>query len=372
MSKARLCREYGISRPTGDKWIKRYHSGEGYADRSKVPFRSPNKIPREMEEAIILARRKEPAIGAVKIERMMRNEGHKDVPCASTINAVLKRNDLITREASLAAMPCKRFEQASPNVMWQADFKGHYGLKNGARCHPLSILDDHSRFCLCADAKEDEKTAGTQASFIQTFRMFGLPEMLLCDNGNPWGTSQSAGYTIFEVWLMEMGILPIHIRAKHPQTQGKVEKFNRSFKDERLKFRIPQDMEDAQKQREEYRNFYNNERPHHALRLDAPAKHYKPSDRLYKEEISTWDYSTHGNERIEIRSIKPSGYLTYQGQGYFFSEAFGGKSVALKASSVDGYVNVIFREFRVGRISLREKTVISRKAYLLRDDPRTS
>lgn len=366
-SKSTLCREYGISRPTGDKWLKRNELGEGYKDRSKAPFHTPNKINGETEELIIGARKKEPAIGATKIRRMMRNDGHTELPSISTVNAVLKRNNLITPEASRAATPYTRFEKESPNIMWQADFKGHYAMGNGKRCHPLSIIDDHSRFCLCADAKTNEKREGVEESFHRIFKEYGMPEILLCDNGNPWGTSQSTGYTLFELWLMELGVLTIHIRPRHPQAQGKIEKFNRSFKDERLKFYVPNDLQDADRQRTEYRNFYNNERPHFALDLDVPAKHYEPSERVFPEKTKDWEY---GSE-YETRKIKSTGFLTYGGQGYFLSEAFGGKTIAIKPSSKEGFLNLFYRQFRIARIDLKERTVVSRRSYLIEDDPRS-
>lgn len=366
-SKSALCREYGISRPTGDKWLKRFELSEGFKDRSKAPFYTPNKLNVDTEELIIEARKKEPAIGATKIRRMLQNNGHTGLPCISTVNAVLKRNNLITPEASLAATPYTRFEKDAPNIMWQTDFKGHYAMRNGKRCHPLSVVDDHSRFCLCADAKADEKREGTEASFHRTFTEYGMPEVLLCDNGNPWGTSQSTGYTLFELWLMDLGILTIHIRPRHPQTQGKIEKFNRSFKDERLKFYVPNDLQDADRQRTEYRNFYNNERPHFALDLDVPAKHYKPSKRVFPEKIKEWEYES----EYEQRKIKSTGFLTYGGQGYFLSEAFGGKTIAIKPSSKDGFLNLFYRQFRIARIDLKERTIVSRRSYLIEGDPRS-
>lgn len=366
-SMAALCREYGISRPTGYKWLKRFQQGEALNDRSRKPFHTPNRIHKETEDLIIAARKKEPAIGAAKIKRMLQNAGNTGLPCMSTVNAVLKRNNLITPEASRAATPYQRFEKAEPNILWQTDFKGHYAMGNGQRCHPLSVIDDHSRFCLCADAKPDEQREGVVESFRRIFEEYGMPQILLCDNGNPWGTSQSAGYTLFELWLMELGVLPVHIRSKHPQTQGKNERFNRSFKDERLRFRIPWDLQDADRQRAEYRIFYNNERPHFALNLDVPAQHYTSSKRKYIEKPSDWEYGA----EYELRKIKNSGFLTYGGQGYFLSEAFGGKTIAIKPSSKDGFMNLFYRQFRIGRIDLKERALVSRRCYLIEGDPRT-
>lgn len=233
-SKSALCQEYGISRPTGDKWIKRYLAGESLSDRSRRPFHTPNRIPEWAEHRIVQARKQEPAVGAQKIHRMLQNDGWHDPPSVSTINAVFKRNGLITPQASEKAQHIQRFEMAAPNVMWQADFKGDFCLRDKTRCYPLSLLDDHSRFCLCADAKRNMQFPGVFESFQNVFRTYGLPNRLLCDNGVPWGSNQKEYITAFDVWLMELGILVIHIRPYRSQTQGKVERFNGSYTQERL------------------------------------------------------------------------------------------------------------------------------------------
>ena len=165
---------------------------------------------------------------------------------------------------------------------------------------------------------------------------------------------------------MELGVLTIHIRPLHPQTQGKTERFNRSFKDERLKFYVPHDLQDADRQRTEYSSFYNNVRPHHALTLDITTQHYKPSERAFVEKIADWEY---GSE-YEMRKIKRSGFLTYGGQGYFLSEAFGGKTIAIKPSSKNGFLNLYYRQFKIGRIDLKEHVLVSRRCYLIEGDPR--
>ncbi|MCL2645158.1 MAG: DDE-type integrase/transposase/recombinase [Betaproteobacteria bacterium] len=219
-SKTALCREYGISRRTGDKWIGRYQKGEPMSDRSRAPGSIANRTTAATEAAIVALRRKHPVLGAKKLKRMLENQGMA-APAYSTINAILHRNGLIAKEASMAATPQKRFEKERPNEMWQADFKGHFAMLDGNRCHPLAILDDYSRYCLCIDAKENERYEGTKESFVRVFQRSGMPDTLLCDNGNPWGTAQSTGYTHFEVWLMDLGILTIHGRPRHPQTQGK-------------------------------------------------------------------------------------------------------------------------------------------------------
>jgi len=359
-SKSVLCREYGISRPTGDKWIKRFQRGDSMLDKSRAPFHTPNKTDKETEDAIVALRLKHPAIGAKKLKRMLENKGEY-APAYSTINAILHRNGLITKEASEAATPHIRFEKKRPNEMWQADYKGHFAMKDGNRCHPLSVLDDHSRFCLCVDAKVGECGEGAKESFLRVFERHGLPDTILCDNGNPWGTVQSVGYTKFEVWLMDFGILTKHCRIRHPQTQGKEERFNGTLLRERIKHREYEDFAHAQVDFDEYRTFYNYERPHHALNLDTPSERYRDSERKLPLKVAEWEYGS----GLLVRQVKSTGYLTLNGQGYFLSEAFGSKTVGLRESeSNKGLFYVLYRQFCIAKLNVDERVVVARKAFL--------
>lgn len=307
-------------------------------------------------------------MGARKLQRIMQDENLEDVPSASTINRVLRRNGLITAEASRDATPVKRFEKEEPNEMWQSDFKGHFALRDNTRCYPLSIIDDCSRFCLNADARTNMQLDTTKASFIKAFRDYGLPKTLLCDNGSPWGSSQSTAITKFEVWLMEHDVMTTHIRPLRPQTQGKVERFNRSYKNERLKYYVPKDMDDAQRTREEYRQIYNEIRPHTALDYDHPSQHYRPSEREYRDEVSEWEY----DQGAIVRNVKSTGYLTFRGQGYYLSEGLGGKTVMLRESTTtDGVYRIVFRDFLVASLDIEKRLITNRRIYRLHGDPRS-
>jgi len=357
-SKSSLCTKYGISRVTGDKWLARYASGEGLSDRSRAPFKTPRKTSKAIEEKIIEVREKHPAWGARKILRVLENRGETGLPVQSTICEILKRNGFVTPAASQASTPYKRFEKAKPNEMWQADFKGHFQTTDGIRCHPLTVIDDHSRYALCVDAKRNEKYEGVAASFERMFREFGLPETLLCDNGNPWGASQSTGYTRFEVWLMKLDVHTIHGRPMHPQTQGKEERFNRTLKAEALNREIA-DMVEAQLRFDSFRKCYNYERPHAALGLDCPASYYSASLRKYSSDIKDWEYP----QGFQVRKIKSRGYLTVNGTGYFLSEAFGKEVVAFCDAEEPGCVDIYFRNFRIAKLNLAERCFSSKKCY---------
>jgi transposase InsO family protein len=362
-SKSQLCREYRISRVTGDKWLKRHEAGEGLEDRSKAPFHVANKTPPEKEAKVLQVREEHPAWGPRKIKQFLLDKGETGVPSKSAIGNILSRNGRVSEAASKAAAPCRRFQKESCNEMWQADFKGHFAMKNAERCHPLTVLDDYSRFSLCVDAKANERREGVQASFERLFYENGLPDTLLCDNGNPWGNSQTTGYTRFEVWLMDYGVLPMHGRPLHPQTQGKEERFHRTLKAELLDLVEIENMAHAQECFDRFRACYNNERPHEALGMGVPAQFYRTSKRQKPDRIEPWEYP---NEYI-LRNVKPTGYFSYGNQGYFLSEAFGEKTIALRESSLENCLNVYYRGFRIARINLKERAFVSRK--ICRDAP---
>lgn len=371
-SKSALCREYGISRPTGDKWIARYLEGKSLSDLSKAPKTVTNKTDPEIERFIVEYRMKYPAIGAMKLHRMLLNEKcipADKLPCPKTINNIISRNGLISNEASKASTPFKRFQKDSPNEMWQADFKGYFTMENSKQCHPLNIIDDCSRFNLCCRPLMGETFKEVQPIMIEIFQEYGLPRTFLCDNGNPWGTPQSTGYTVFEVWLMDLGILTLHGRPLHPQTQGKEERFNGSMKRELLKHTKVLDEYDAAIRFAEYRDFYNHKRPHHALNLDVPADHYVCSKQCYPKIIEEWEYPSD----YELRKIKSTGYVTIQGQGYYLSESFGGRMIAIRESTTHpACLNLYYRQFIIGQIDVDKRVFTFKRSYLIHNDPRLS
>lgn len=292
-----------------------------------------------MEQRIIDVRMKYPVTGATKLARIMANDGVQGIPSPSTINSIIKRHGLIKPEDSAASTPYRRFEMAEPNDMWQADYKGHFTLLNGEECHPLNIVDDRSRFCLCSRALDNEKFESFWPIMQELFRQYGLPKYFLSDNGNPWGNGQAQGYSRVDVLMMQYGILPIHGRLHHPQTQGKDESFNHSLTRECLKLKTFSDMADAERGLQEFREFYNNVRPHDALGLGIPSSVYTPSPRQHPGMIMDWEYPK-DYRKICIRA---SGHFKYKGHDYYLGEAFNGEVIGLRKSSREGFMTLEYR-----------------------------
>ena len=159
-----------------------------------------------------------------------RKEGSR-MPSASTITAILKRNEQIDPAESSKHRPFQRFEMEQPNQLWQMDFKGYFALEEGGYCHPLTVLDDHSRFLLGLRACPNEAMVTVKAQLSEIFRSYGLPDRMLMDNGSPWGDDADTHHTIFTAWLIRLGVQVSHGRPYHPQTQGKDERLHRTLQD---------------------------------------------------------------------------------------------------------------------------------------------
>ncbi len=276
------------------------------------------------------------------------------MPTASTVHAILLRNGLVSAEDSTAHQAWHRFEHPSPNDLWQMDFKGHFAAGKG-RCHPLTVLDDHSRFAVCLGAQGNEQFTPTQQSLTQTFRRYGMPWRMTMDNGSPWG--EPGRYTRFELWLMRLGIKVSHSRPYHPQTQGKDERFHRTLKAEVLQDQSFLDLDHAQQKFDEWLPIYNQERPHEALNMNTPASRYMHSPRSYPEQLPELEY----NDQDEVRKVQGKGELSYKGKLYTLGQAFSGQSVALRRTVCDDIMQVYFGIHHVATIALKEQSILIEK-----------
>lgn len=346
-----LCRCFGISPKTGYKWLKRYmdEGDAGLVDRSRRPNHSPNSTPLVLERAIVKLRKTHPAWGGRKLHRRLSQMGARPLPSPSTITAILHRHNLIEPEASQKAQSFVRFERAAPNQLWQMDFKGHFAIKAG-RCHPLTVLDDHSRFNLTLHACPDEQGLTVQAVLTKTFRRYGLPERMLMDNGAPWGNNTDYPLTPLTVWLIRLGVNISHSRPYHPQTMGKDERFHRTLKAEVLSRYHFTDLASCQRRFNRWRDTYNQERPHESLKMDVPAQHYQPSQRHFSDTLPEIEYGP----ADQFRKVQNNGHLFFKGHIFRISKALRGYPVALRPLPKEGEFSVHFCHMKVAEIDLRK------------------
>jgi transposase InsO family protein len=347
-----LCARFGISRSCGYKWLQRFAAeGEaGLMERSRRPLSSPRRVGAPVEAAVVALRQAHPVWGGRKIAQCLaRDFGMQVAP--STVTGIIRRAGLPLGAAGGGAQPWQRFEAAGPNLLWQMDFKGHVALQPGAgRLHPLTVLDDHSRYCVVLDACDNERGDTVKASLINAFHQHGMPVRILCDNGPPWGAATQGPLSTLAVWLIERDIAVSHSRPLHPQTMGKDERFHRSLKAEALCGPPLPDLGTAQHHLAAWRRIYNHRRPHDALSGAVPAARYTPSPRSF---IATPEPFIPGPDDI-LRKTYPRGYIHFQGRRIHISQALSGKIVALRSTPTDGVFDITFRHHHVKTIDMRD------------------
>lgn len=332
-----LCRRFGISAPTGYKWLGRAAAGEGLEERPRAPLTSPWRCPPEMGRAVLAVRDAHPAWGARKIAAVLAVRGFA-VPAVSTVHAVLRRQGRIV--AKRGGDPAHlRFERAVPNELWQMDFKGAQTLGGGARLHPLTVIDDHSRYSLCIAACPDETGNTVKARLTGVFRLYGLPEAFFVDNGNPWADSQGGEWTKFRVWLCKLGVHLITARPYHPQSRGKNERFHRSMDDEVFAMRPIASMAEAQRRFDRWRDIYNHHRPHEGIGMARPCERYRPSPRPFPEKLPGIEYAE-GEIVRKLASAKQT--ISFKGRNWSVPKAFHGEHLAIRPHATDGTFGIYF------------------------------
>lgn len=345
-----LCRRFGISRRVGYKWLGRYEAdGEaGLADRSRRPRRSPGQTPEAMEARVLELREAHPAWGGRKLRRRLVDLGAEAVPAPSTLTEILRRKGRLDEAEGAQHKAWQRFEHKSPNDLWQMDFKGHFATEAG-RCHALTVLDDHSRYALGLAACADERTATVQGWLTAIFRRYGLPWRMLMDNGPPWGHSLEDRYTPLTVWLLRLGVAISHGKPYHPQTQGKDERFHRTLAAEVLRYERFRDLAHVQNRFDAWRQVYNHQRPHEALALAVPASRYIVSPQAFPEVLPPIEYAP----GLPVRKVADKGRLSYRGRIFTLPKAFKGYPVALRPTTRDGELELLFCQHVIARLDLR-------------------
>jgi transposase InsO family protein len=342
-----LCRRFGVSRQTGHLWLRRFAAGEqSFADRSRRPRHSPSRLSDELEAMILAVRDAHPAWGARKIAAVLRRDGIAS-PADSTVHAVLSRHGRIAPES--AGRTYGAFERSEPNALWQMDFKGRVRLGWSAWLHPLTVIDDNSRFAVGLAACADQQTQTVQARLKTTFRHHGLPEAIYVDNGSPWGGGRPGQWTPLRLWLLKLGIETIHSKPYHPQGRGKNERFHRSLKAEVLSLALFSGFEDAQAAFDRWRHVYNRERPHQALDFATPAERYRPSKRAFPEILPAPAYAP---GEIVRRVGTTKAYVSFRNRLWKVPEAFAGEVLAIRPRRPDGRFAICFGAHEIASLDL--------------------
>lgn len=348
-----LCREYGISRETGHKWVKRFRRAgyDGLEELSRRPDKTPMSTAEEMVMAVLQAREAHPRWGAKKLVLLLARKHGEQTPSRATVERVLKRFGLVRKRRRRPALNvverAPHVVASEPNDVWTVDFKGWWRTRDGARCEPLTVRDAFSRFVLAATILAGTSMQRVRSEFERLFRKYGIPRAIQCDNGTPFvSVLARGGLTQLSSWWVALGIRIVRSRPGCPQDNGGHERMHRDVKaDVELCPELTTQTE--QRALDRWRQQFNQVRPHEALGGKVPADLYKPGDR----RSSRIPRCAYPSGWVVRRASGAQGAITFQGIAYSVGRALAGHCIALEPLD-DLRVRLWLRDLDLGELRL--------------------
>ena len=355
-----LCRYFGISRPTGYKWLGRFARGESLGDRSRAPHVQRFATASWQQAELVALRARHPLWGPKKLLKILeRRRPEVAWPAASTVGEMLRREGLThPRPRRRRTLPHEQplAHAAEANAVWSADFKGWFLCGDGRRCDPLTITDAYSRYLL--RCRHVPKTDGPHVReiFEAAFREHGLPLAIRTDNGPPFASTGLAGLSRLAISWLRLGIRPERIVPGEPQQNGRHERFHQTLKQAtaappRANLRLQQSAFTR------FQQEYNCERPHEALGQRPPAEFYRPSPRPFPDRLPHLAYPFACN----LRRVSPAGHVSWIKHQIYISVLLEGEDVALREVD-DTLVEVHFGPLLLGWMDVPSATFTPIKA----------
>ncbi len=327
-----LADEYGVSRKTAYKWLKRYkqHGMSGLVAESRRPASSPMQTSAEMAFEAVEIRKKHPRWGPKKIAAVLaRRHRDEDTPSMTTVARILKHAGLMKRRTrrSSGGVPMRApdFIARAPNDLWTIDFKGWWRTLDGAKCEPLTVRDAFSRFVFTVRLMDSTCTEEVRPIFEELFKRFGLPTAIQTDNGPPFASTRAPqGLTQLSAWWVSLGIQVVRGRPGCPQDNGGHERMHVDIRIE-LEDNAEPTLVEQQRACDDWVTTFNYERPHEALGMQVPADVYRPSDRrLTRYVVGGFP------DGCLMANVSKSGNIKYGDRKFFISHGVGGHRVGLE------------------------------------------
>ncbi|MCK5263830.1 MAG: IS481 family transposase [Gammaproteobacteria bacterium] len=354
-SLSELCRQYGISRKTGYKWIQRFdeQGADGLNEQSRKPMHCPAQTPYSIQKAIIELRQQfQITPGAKKLQVLLeRRYPNEVIPSTSTIYNILNRAGLVEsrrrrRRVSPYPQPFAPVKEA--NELWSVDYKGQFKLRTGIWCYPLTVMDHKSRYLLACDALKGPRLKETKAAFTKLFKEYGLPERIRSDNGVPFASTACGGLSQLSIWWVKLGIRPERIKPGKPQQNGQHERMHRTLK--KAATRPPSASMKAQQQRFNiFCEEYNEQRPHEALQQQTPASQYSCSLREYPKRIPKLYYPDY----FEVKKVSHNGVVYWRNKLLYVSHLLNQEYIGMEEID-DGIWQVYFGPITLGKFDERK------------------
>lgn len=317
---AAFCRAQGVSRKTFYKWVDRYRDGgnAGLEDRPPRPLSSPGQTSAEVEDLIVAQRKQLDDAGLdhgpLTIlwhlgRRRDRGEISFDggLPSPATVWRILvRRGQVVPEPRKRPKGSIRRFEAPAPNECWQIDAMD-WELATGEVIKVFNIIDDHSRLLVRSRAVTAATTEQAWVTFSEAAKQWGLPAGVLSDNGLCFSGKLRGFEVLFERRLRDAGIRPITGRPYHPQTTGKVERFQQTLKRRLRKQPAAHSIDELQTQLDTFAHIYNYERPHQGIGRTIPADrwHATASARPAAEPLPHPNYPSHTHHCVIAGGCAP-------------------------------------------------------------------
>jgi transposase InsO family protein len=350
-SVAALCRELGVSRATGHKWIKRFKElgYDGLEEKSKKPLKTPLGTAEDVVMAVLELRDSHPRWGAVKIQAVLRRRLGDSTPSERTVARILRRAGKVKqrkRRGSLSVVAkAPNIVAEAPNQIWTVDFKGWWRAQNGQRCEPLTVRDDFSRYILACELTQETHDK-VKAIFLSLFRKYGVPGAIHVDNGTPFVSVRArGGLSKLSAWWISLGIKLVRSRPSCPQDNGAHERMHVDVKGD-VQVRPASTPQLQQRELDRWRQEFNQVRPHQALKNKTPAEVYKVTE---KRPVRLMKYN-YPSDYVQAR-VSKSGHISNRGQAYFVSESLGEQIVGLQYVD-DTHLRVWFGDVDLGLLDV--------------------
>src|SRR6185437_1899223 len=339
-----LCKQFGISRPCGYKWINRFIEKRwgGLIEQSRKTHNSPTATSTEIEEAILEVKYQWPKMGAKKILGHLENK-FKNIswPSKTTVENILKKHGLVEKRKLRKRMAKTIDPLGEPNFsndIWSMDFKGWWLTNGGEKYEPFTLMDSHSRFLLCCQKLHFNDATHVWAIFERLFREYGLPLRIRSDNGPPFASLGAGRLTKLSINFIKAGITPEWIDPGEPQQNGRHERMHLTLKNEGVDSNL--NVIDQMRRLDDFIDYYNFDRPHEALNQKTPGQVYTPSTRYWNGLLKTPEYT----KEYKVVKVHSCGKMSWKGKDVYIGRAFEGELIGLKLDeeTVKAYYGPIF------------------------------
>jgi putative transposase len=331
---ARACRQTGISRKTGFKFLRRFRQAgrSGLDDLSRRPRRSPRETSPRWRKAILKLRGQYPHWGSKKIHHYLRRlHPYQRPPRPRTIQrwlGLLGQSIKRKRKAPRGpVIPRKELTPARhPNHVWTLDFKGWIRTADGVRQEPLTVRDLFSRYGLCIRLLSNQEDRAVRQVLQRLFQLQGLPEIIRVDNGSPFSGKGALGLSRLSVWWRRLGIRVQLTRPARPGDNAAHEQFHGCYQREVIAQGKSADRRQLQRRSNRWLLCYNEQRPNEALSGKTPSQLYRPSSRKYAGEPPALTYPPGWTKR----KVRNRGNIKWQGRLRHIGRAFVAQTIGLK------------------------------------------